>query len=150
MKDNIKIKAFYYFVFLLNIISLFFTIVKINNQSYLLVFLFVPIVCILILFQYYKKTASRIFKTVLIFFSTCLLPIEALLLLTNQSVENWFIKIDKTVFFFVYYKKIHFVLFLISLIISELVADKYLKNKALNVLLAFFFAVFVLFVYNAI
>jgi len=104
----------------------------------------------LTLLQYYEEAVNKFVKTILILFSTCLLPVEALLLLTNQSVENWFIKIDKTVFFFIYHKKILVVLFLISFVFSVLVADKYMKNKPLNLMLAFLFAVLVLFVYNVV
>jgi hypothetical protein len=78
------------------------------------------------------------------------LPFETLLLLTNQSVENWFIEIDKTVFFFVYYKKTFVILFLLPLILSGSTLGKYLKNKSLSLILAFLFAVMVLFVYNAV
>ena len=97
-----KSKVFYSIAFLINVIALSFTLVRIESRSYLLVFILLPIVSLIVLFQYYEKTLSKLVKTILIVFSTCLLPFEALLLLTNQSVENWFIEIDKTVFFFVY------------------------------------------------
>jgi len=136
--------------FLINVIALSFTLVRIESRSYLLVFFLLPIMSLIVLFQYYEKTLSKFVKTILILFSTCLLPFEALLLLTNQSVESWFIEIDKTVFFFVYYKKIFVVLFLLPLILSGSVFDKYLKNKSLSLILAFLFAVMVLFIYNAV
>ena len=131
-------------------IALSFTLVRIESRSYLLVFILLPIVSLIVLFQYYEKTLSKFVKTILIVFSTCLLPFEALLLLTNQSVENWFIEIDKTVFFFVYYKKTFVILFLLPLILSGSTLGKYLKNKSLSLILAFLFAVMVLFVYNAV
>ncbi len=145
-----KSKVFYSIAFLINVIALSFTLVRIESRSYLLVFILLPIVSLIVLFQYYEKTLSKLVKTILIVFSTCLLPFEALLLLTNQSVENWFIEIDKTVFFFVYYKKTFVVLFLLPLILSGSALDKYLKNKSLSLMLAFLFAVMVLFVYNAV
>ena len=145
-----KSKVFYSIAFLINVIALSFTLVRIESRSYLLVFILLPIVSLIVLFQYYEKTLSKFVKTILIVFSTCLLPFEALLLLTNQSVENWFIEIDKTVFFFVYYKKTFVVLFLLPLILSGSALDKYLKNKSLSLMLAFLFAVMVLFVYNAV
>lgn len=146
---KIKSKVFYHIVFLINVIALFFLLVEINSQSYLLVFFLLPIVSIIILFQYYEKTVSRFIKTVLVLFSTCLLPVEALLLI-NKSVENWVIKTDKTVFFFVYQKKVHVLLFVMSFVLLELAFDKYIKNKALGFMLAFLFAVLVLVVYNVI
>ena len=136
--------------FLINVIALSFTLVRIESRSYLLVFFLLPIMSLIVLFQYYEKTLSKFVKTILIVFSTCLLPFEALLLLTNQSVENWFIEIDKTVFFFVYYKKTFVILFLLPLILSGSTLGKYLKNKSLSLILAFLFAVMVLFVYNAV
>ena len=145
-----KSKVFYSIAFLINVIALSFTLVRIESRSYLLVFFLLPIMSLIVLFQYYEKTLSKFVKTILIVFSTCLLPFEALLLLTNQSVENWFIEIDKTVFFFVYYKKTFVVLFLLPLILSGSALDKYLKNKSLSLMLAFLFAVMVLFVYNAV
>ena len=145
-----KSKVFYSIAFLINVIALSFTLVRIESRSYLLVFFLLPIMSLIVLFQYYEKTLSKLVKTILIVFSTCLLPFEALLLLTNQSVENWFIEIDKTVFFFVYYKKTFVVLFLLPLILSGSALDKYLKNKSLSLMLAFLFAVMVLFVYNAV
>ena len=145
-----KSKVFYSIAFLINVIALSFTLVRIESRSYLLVFILLPIVSLIVLFQYYEKTLSKLVKTILIVFSTCLLPFEALLLLTNQSVENWFIEIDKTVFFFVYYKKTFVILFLLPLILSGSALDKYLKNKSLSLMLAFLFAVMVLFVYNAV
>ena len=145
-----KSKAVYSMAFLINVIALSFTLVRIESRSYLLVFFLLPIMSLIVLFQYYEKTLSKFVKTILIVFSTCLLPFEALLLLTNQSVENWFIEIDKTVFFFVYYKKTFVVLFLLPLILSGSALDKYLKNKSLSLMLAFLFAVMVLFVYNAV
>ena len=145
-----KSKVFYSIAFLINVIALSFTLVRIESRSYLLVFILLPIMSLIVLFQYYEKTLSKFVKTILIVFSTCLLPFEALLLLTNQSVENWFIEIDKTVFFFVYYKKTFVVLFLLPLILSGSALDKYLKNKSLSLMLAFLFAVMVLFVYNAV
>ena len=145
-----KSKVFYSIAFLINVIALSFTLVRIESRSYLLVFFLLPIMSLIVLFQYYEKTLSKFVKTILIVFSTCLLPFEALLLLTNQSVENWFIEIDKTVFFFVYYKKTFVVLFLLPLILSGSTLGKYLKNKSLSLILAFLFAVMVLFVYNAV
>ena len=145
-----KSKAVYSMAFLINVIALSFTLVRIESRSYLLVFILLPIVSLIVLFQYYEKTLSKFVKTILIVFSTCLLPFEALLLLTNQSVENWFIEIDKTVFFFVYYKKTFVILFLLPLILSGSTLGKYLKNKSLSLILAFLFAVMVLFVYNAV
>ena len=145
-----KSKVFYSIAFLINVIALSFTLVRIESRSYLLVFFLLPIVSLIVLFQYYEKTLSKLVKTILIVFSTCLLPFEALLLLTNQSVENWFIEIDKTVFFFVYYKKTFVILFLLPLILSGSTLGKYLKNKSLSLILAFLFAVMVLFVYNAV
>ena len=145
-----KSKVFYSIAFLINVIALSFTLVRIESRSYLLVFILLPIVSLIVLFQYYEKTLSKFVKTILIVFSTCLLPFEALLLLTNQSVENWFIEIDKTVFFFVYYKKTFVILFLLPLILSGSTLGKYLKNKSLSLILAFLFAVMVLFVYNAV
>ena len=145
-----KSKAVYSMAFLINVIALSFTLVRIESRSYLLVFILLPIVSLIVLFQYYEKTLSKLVKTILIVFSTCLLPFEALLLLTNQSVENWFIEIDKTVFFFVYYKKTFVILFLLPLILSGSTLGKYLKNKSLSLILAFLFAVMVLFVYNAV
>ncbi|MEA4850490.1 MAG: hypothetical protein VB126_03435 [Paludibacter sp.] len=145
-----KSKVFYSIAFLINVIALSFTLVRIESRSYLLVFFLLPIMSLIVLFQYYEKTLSKFVKTILIVFSTCLLPFEALLLLTNQSVENWFIEIDKTVFFFVYYKKTFVILFLLPLILSGSTLGKYLKNKSLSLILAFLFAVMVLFVYNAV
>jgi len=145
-----KSKAVYSMAFLINVIALSFTLVRIESRSYLLVFFLLPIMSLIVLFQYYEKTLSKLVKTILIVFSTCLLPFEALLLLTNQSVENWFIEIDKTVFFFVYYKKTFVILFLLPLILSGSTLGKYLKNKSLSLILAFLFAVMVLFVYNAV
>lgn len=145
-----KSKAVYSMAFLINVIALSFTLVRIESRSYLLVFFLLPIMSLIVLFQYYEKTLSKFVKTILIVFSTCLLPFEALLLLTNQSVENWFIEIDKTVFFFVYYKKTFVILFLLPLILSGSTLGKYLKNKSLSLILAFLFAVMVLFVYNAV
>ena len=145
-----KSKAVYSMAFLINVFALSFTLVRIESRSYLLVFILLPIVSLIVLFQYYEKTLSKLVKTILIVFSTCLLPFEALLLLTNQSVENWFIEIDKTVFFFVYYKKTFVILFLLPLILSGSTLGKYLKNKSLSLILAFLFAVMVLFVYNAV
>ena len=145
-----KSKVFYSIAFLINVIALSFTLVRIESRSYLLVFILLPIVSLIVLFQYYEKTLSKLVKTILIVFSTCLLPFEALLLLTNQSVENWFIEIDKTVFFFVYYKKTFVVLFLLPLILSGSALDKYLKNKPLSLILAFLFAIMVLFIYNVV
>ena len=145
-----KSKAVYSMAFLINVFALSFTLVRIESRSYLLVFILLPIVSLIVLFQYYEKTLSKFVKTILIVFSTCLLPFEALLLLTNQSVENWFIEIDKTVFFFVYYKKTFVILFLLPLILSGSTLGKYLKNKSLSLILAFLFAVMVLFVYNAV
>ena len=142
-----KSKAVYSMAFLINVFALSFTLVRIESRSYLLV---LPIVSLIVLFQYYEKTLSKFVKTILIVFSTCLLPFETLLLLTNQSVENWFIEIDKTVFFFVYYKKTFVILFLLPLILSGSTLGKYLKNKSLSLILAFLFAVMVLFVYNAV
>ena len=120
-----KSKAVYSMAFLINVIALSFTLVRIESRSYLLVFILLPIVSLIVLFQYYEKTLSKFVKTILIVFSTCLLPFEALLLLTNQSVENWFIEIDKTVFFFVYYKKTFVILFLLPLILSGSTLGKY-------------------------
>ncbi len=145
-----KSKAVYSMAFLINVIALSFTLVRIESRSYLLVFFLLPIMSLIVLFQYYEKTLIKFVKTILIVFSTCLLPFEALLLLTNQSVENWFIEIDKTVFFFVYYKKTFVILFLLPLILSGSTLGKYLKNKSLSLILAFLFAVMVLFVYNAV
>ena len=145
-----KSKVFYSIAFLINVIALSFTLVRIESRSYLLVFFLLPIMSLIVLFQYYEKTLSKFVKTILIVFSTCLLPFETLLLLTNQSVENWFIEIDKTVFFFVYYKKTFVILFLLPLILSGSTLGKYLKNKSLSLILAFLFAVMVLFVYNAV
>ena len=145
-----KSKAVYSMAFLINVFALSFTLVRIESRSYLLVFILLPIVSLIVLFQYYEKTLSKFVKTILIVFSTCLLPFEALLLLTNQSVENWFIEIDKTVFFFVYYKKTFVILFLLPLILSGSTLGKYLKYKSLSLILAFLFAVMVLFVYNAV
>ena len=145
-----KSKAVYSMAFLINVIALSFTLVRIESRSYLLVFFLLPIMSLIVLFQYYEKTLSKFVKTILIVFSTCLLPFETLLLLTNQSVENWFIEIDKTVFFFVYYKKTFVILFLLPLILSGSTLGKYLKNKSLSLILAFLFAVMVLFVYNAV
>lgn len=145
-----KNKVFYSIAFLINVIALSFTLVRIESRSYLLVFILLPIMSLIVLFQYYEKTLSKLVKIILIVFSTCLLPFEALLLLTNQSVENWFIEIDKTVFFFVYYKKTFVILFLLPLILLGSVLDKYLKNKSLSLILAFLCAVMVLFIYNAV
>jgi len=145
-----KSKVFYSIAFLINVIALSFTLVRIESRSYLLVFFLLPIMSLIVLFQYYEKTLSKLVKIILIVFSTCLLPFEALLLLTNQSVESWFIEIDKTVFFFVYYKKTFVVLFLLPLILLGSALDKYLKNKSLSLILAFLFAVMVLFVYNEV
>ena len=120
-----KSKAVYSMAFLINVFALSFTLVRIESRSYLLVFILLPIVSLIVLFQYYEKTLSKFVKTILIVFSTCLLPFETLLLLTNQSVENWFIEIDKTVFFFVYYKKTFVILFLLPLILSGSTLGKY-------------------------
>ena len=147
---DIKTKIFYYTVSLINMISLFLAFERIDNQSNLLFFLLIPIVCVCVILQYYKNTTVELLKKVLIFLVSCLLPIEAILMLTNKSIENWFIKIDKTVFFFVYNKKIIVLMFLITFILSELFFDRYIKDKGLNILFSFLFAVSVLFVYNSI
>jgi|GEM_PF-2165647 len=147
LKLNKVIKLLLSIAYLVNIMATAVLIFNSHSSYFLGVFslavLFISII------EQYEKINNKIMYAIVL----CLiifLPTTVSLMLSSQTIFNWFVTFDKELFYFLYYKKVNMSLLLLPLILFDSVLIKLFHKLKFKFFISFVLTLLLLIIYNQI